>query len=355
MDILNKLNKLIWRWKEVLLITLVIKALLVIFSFIFHPNANLSDIWSVWDDVWYLEIAKDGYTGENSSLVIVFFPLYPITIKLFSILFGNFEISAIISSIIFSTSASIALFELTSLDFSKRVALLSVWFMNIFPTAYFLQAPYTESLFLTTSLLTIYFFRKKLFVPASILGFLATLTRVNGLTLLPFLFIEQRINRQNLITYLILPLGFLIYLCINYFVFGDPLFFRKPLYTNWSQKLAWPWSGAYYLMGAQLPIGSADFYIYFSELITVVLILFFGIYCFFKIRKSYGVYILFNLLLMMSTYVVRSTPRYALVLFPIFIALGTIKNKLIIAFSSILSMLLLLYFTYLYTHEKWAF
>ena len=40
------------------------------------------------------------------------------------------------------------LFRLVSLETSPAVGLRAVWFLLIFPTAYFLQIGYTESLFL---------------------------------------------------------------------------------------------------------------------------------------------------------------------------------------------------------------
>jgi Gpi18-like mannosyltransferase len=55
---------------------------------------------------------------------------------------------------------------------------LPIIFLLIFPTAFFLNAVYTESLFLFLSLATFYYALKKNFFSAGIFGFFASLTRL---------------------------------------------------------------------------------------------------------------------------------------------------------------------------------
>lgn len=352
---MDKLNKLFWRWKEVLLITLVIKLLLIMISLIIYPSSDLVTKWNIWDSTWYLQIAESGYSGQDSQLVIVFYPMYPLIIKVLSFLTVNIPIASVLVSIIFSIISSIALFELTLLDFSKKVAILSVWFLNIFPTAYFLQAGYTESTFLAFSLLTVYFLRKRYDYLSTIFGVFSSLTKFNGLLLIPILLFENGKNFKRIL-YLFSPvIGFIIYLGINYRIFNNPFYFTNPLSSNWNKELDWPWNGLKNLVSSMAPINSLDFYIYFSEAVAILLILFFGIYIFIKVRRSYGVYILVNFLLLTSTNFILSTPRYALILFPIFITLGTIKNIKIIISISIISISLLLLFTSFFIGGKWAF
>lgn len=352
------LKKAFYRWKEVIAITIVLRLALFLYSLFFiESNRDFFTLWAKgWDSNWYLDIAQNWYVsfGEE-SILIVFYPFYPLLVKLASFFIPNFHLAAILLSTFFSFVAAIALFELALLDFNKRVAILSVWFMNIFPTAYFLQSGYTESTFLALSLLTIYFFRKKTFSISSIFGVFSSLTKFNGLFLIPTLFLENGKNFKRL-QYAFSPIiGFLTYLMINYKIFNDPFYFTKPLSSNWYKELDWPWNGLRYLVSSLTPIDSPDFYINFSEVVAVLLILFFGIYTFLKIRRSYGVYILINLLLITSTNYILSTPRYALILFPIFIALGSIKNIKVIIFISIIFIILLLHFTNLYISGKWAF
>lgn len=349
--------KVIIRWKEVILITISVRILLILLSLIMYPNfVEALNSWVRWDAPHYLDIAKYGYqTSGTEALWIVFFPLYPLLVKITSFLIPNFTLAAIFLSIFFSLVAAIGLFELTLLDFNKRAAFLSVWFLNIFPTAYFLQAPYTESLYLTTSILTVYFFRKNLFLFSSASGFLTGLTRINGLTLLVLLFVEKRISFKNLSTFLLIIMGFIIYLVINFLLFHDPLYFTHPLQSNWYKKIDWPWIGIINSIHHIPEITHPDFYIYFSEVIAIVTVFSLGLLTFLKIRKSYGIYVLVNLMLIISTHFILSTPRYALTLFPLFIYLGTISNKGLIFIISISFISLLILFSVLYLKGAWAF
>lgn len=355
---MSNLIKLFKRWKEVLLITLVIKILLLFISYLVFQQRDETffELWVRWDGPHYIDIAKDGYVTEGKqALWIVFYPLYPLFIKLFSILLNNFYGSAIIVSTFFSFLASILLYELVLLDFKKRVATLSVWFLNIFPTAYFLSASYTESLFLSLSLATIYLYRKGNFFESGIFGAFSSLTRINGLTLIPLLLFEGKNTYKKLVTISITVFGFLIYLLLNYQLFNDPFYFMKPLVSNWYKHIALPTVGVKNLINSIPQFNEANFYIYISELTFLILIFLVGIYSFFKIRKSYGIYIFINLLLLTSTSFILSTPRYSLILFPIFITFALISKRIIFLILSTTSIILLIYFTTLYTQGQWAF
>lgn len=351
-----KINKLILRWKEVIAITFFIRILLFIISILASPDQNIFNLWNRYDYSWYIDIARDWYqVNERGNLYIVFSPFYPILIKLATFLTNDFLISTILVSLLASFSASIALFELTLLDFSRRSGILAVWFLNIFPSAYFLQASYTESLFLTLSLSTLYLFRKNLFTQSGISGMLLSMTRLNGILLIPTLLMETKNIGKSLISFLLLPLGIIFYLEINYLTFNDPMYFLKPLSSNWYQQIAWPWIGINNLINSIQPVNNPSFYISFSELFFLLVILFFSIYVFLKVRKSYGIYMFINFLFYTSAGFIISTPRHALVLFPIFIALGTIRNNTIIIALSIFSLFMLFFYTILYTQGKWAF
>ncbi len=355
-----KFKKLLNRWKEILIITAGIELFLFGYSlFINHKSVlELWPIWVRWDGPHYIDIAKFGYqtTGEP-ALFIVFYPLYPILIKISSFFFNDYLFSTILVSTIFSVLTSIVLFELVLLDHSRKVAILSVFFLHLFPTAYFFQASYTESLFLFSSLGTIYFYRKKYFMLSGIFGLLSTMTRINGVLLIPLLLFESnfKLTSKKLLTLILTPIGFVIYLLINKYYFGDFFYFQKPLLSNWYKKFEWPWislKNSYYFANSQTGI---NHYIFSAELIVFVIFLLLGIYVFFKIRKSYGIYMLLNLFLFSSTSFIMSTPRYVLILFPVYILLAVMKRPIIQAFISILFTVLLLYLTYLYTNGQWAY
>src|SRR5438045_1903069 len=73
-----------------------------------------------------------------------------------------------------------ALLRLIALDFSRRVAWLTLFALILFPTSYFLLAPYSETLFLLLVVVTFYFYRQRRFLPAGIAGVLVSATRIMG-------------------------------------------------------------------------------------------------------------------------------------------------------------------------------
>lgn len=354
---MSRFIKILKRWKEVLLITCSVRISLLILGIFLNPGKNLNPLyyWIQWDGPHYIDLAKNWYqsSGEQ-SLWIVFYPLYPILIKVFNFFINDFSSSAIIVSLFFSFTAAIFLYELVLLDSSRRTAILSVWFLNIFPASYFLQGSYGESIFLTTCLSTVYFFRRNS-LNSAFTGILATMARVNGILLMPLLLIELKSIKKTMLTLLVTPLGSIFYLLINFLTFGNPLYFVKPLQENWYKKTELPWVGIKNLIYSIPPYNNVLFYAYISELISLSLIFFLSIYVFLKIRKSYGVYMFLSFILFSSTSFIMSTPRYMLAVFPIFIALGYIKNRLFIAILSLAFIILLIYFTSLYIKGQWAF
>ncbi len=353
---MDNFSKLLSRWKEVIAISLIIKILLIIFTFLLDPGSNPIKHWVQWDGFIYLRIAEHSYlTSGEEALFIVFYPLYPIFIKIFSLFIRDFYTASILISIISSIIASITLFELVKLDFDKKVAHLSVWFMNIFPTAYFFQAGYTESLFLAVSLLSIYLFRKQKYTISGIFGALTTLTRVNGILLLSLFLLESKNFKKSLIALLLTLVGTALYLLINFFLFGDFLHFQKPLEQNWYKKFAWPWQGISNIIHSIPKVSDGNFYIYLSEIVAITFLILMTVIVFTKVRRSYGVYMLLSFLLFTSTSFILSTPRYALILFPIYIALAKIKNGFVISLLSLIFAFLLFTLAFLYTHGRWAY
>ena len=80
-------------------------------------------------------------------------------------------------------------------DFGDRIAYRSVLFISIFPTAFFWQSVYSESLFLMLSIACIMWAREERWKLAGVAGLLAVLTRSAGFMLLvpmTICYLEQR-------------------------------------------------------------------------------------------------------------------------------------------------------------------
>ncbi len=197
------------RWSDwsVLALILGIKVLVLIFGVVVYTVwANKApvgfygwmEIWNHWDGPHYLDIARDGYVTQGDQRNwIVFYPLYPWAIRLFTLVLRNALLSAFVVSALASVVAGLLLSRLTELDFDRAVSRSAVWFMFIFPTSYFFHIGYTESLFLALALGSFLAARRRAWWLAGVVGALACLTRVNGLVLIPALACEAFLQYRN--------------------------------------------------------------------------------------------------------------------------------------------------------------
>src|SRR5207245_4563456 len=106
--------------------------------------------WQRWDTLWYQHIAEHGYSATDGSLE--FFPLFPLLSKLVSpAVAGQTVLAMLIVSTIAFAGAMFLLHRLAAVDAGARTAPWTVLAVALFPTGFFLLAPYTESLFLAFS------------------------------------------------------------------------------------------------------------------------------------------------------------------------------------------------------------
>ncbi len=337
-------------------------------GFTMSKNAfpSLLEIWNQWDTRHYIEIAKNGYQNfSGSEFNIAFFPLYPALIKIFTLIFRDYVLSALLVANIAYIAASVFLYKLVLKDFSEKIAFRTVFYLSIFPAAYFLHAGYCGSLLLFLSIASLYYARKEKWFWAGSLGLLASLTKITGVILLPVLLIEYLFQRKfrlkdiktNILWLGLAPLGFLYYLFINYQVFGNAFKFLEIQKNHWGKTLALPWKG---LLGAieSFKWRSPSEYITVAgaEIVFALLGLFLIILAFKYLRFSYGVFAILNWLIITSTSFWLSIPRHTLWLFPIFIVLALITNKRPALHYSITIICLMLYSTFLifFIQGYWA-
>ena len=150
-----------------------------------------------WDGAWYRLIAATGYESEGIAFPAkaAFWPLYPWLMDFGSTLTGLSpeSVGYIISNLSFA-AALILLYYLVTLDMNAEVARRTLWALALFPTAFFFNAVYTESLFLLLTVGCLLAARKGNWWLAGAIGLLAALTRSAGIMLLApmgILFLQQ--------------------------------------------------------------------------------------------------------------------------------------------------------------------
>src|SRR5260370_21476453 len=166
------LNKWIAAFKQILpiyLITHIAFFLLTVFSVLLSrpdfgnqaPISSLLETWLHWDAKTYRDIALYGYSHKLYRSA--FFPLFPMLERTGA----RISHDPFIAGLIIANSAGIifltTLYQLVKEDTSHEVALRTVLFLAIFPSAFFLAAAYTESLYLALVLLCFYHIRHRRF------------------------------------------------------------------------------------------------------------------------------------------------------------------------------------------------
>jgi len=316
----------------------------IIFTLNKNIYSSLLKIWYRWDTIHYIEIARDGYQ-PNDKFNIGFFPLYPFLIRVFYLFFRNYILSALIISNLAYIGAAFFLYKLVLKDFSKKIALASVLFFSLFPTAYFFHAAYSESLLVFLFISAFYYARKQKWKIASLLGLGAALTKFTGCLIIIPLFWEYFISQKsyskksllNILSMAIIPFGFLYYLFINWKVFKSPFYFLEMKKTTMGEYFTLPvkgLSGA--IKGFHWRDPASTLTTSLGEIIFVFLALFLIIEVFRRLRFSYGLFAALNWFIVVSKGFWSSSPRYFLWLFPVFIVMALItENKVRFYYSSL--------------------
>lgn len=166
----------------------------------FHlPNSgiNLQTAFSTWDAQHYLNLAQYGYKTNTES--VRFFPVFPLLIYLVSPIVGYFFAGFIIANI--ASFIGFIYFYLFVKEFlhSEKTAYKSLLLFLIFPTSFFFVLLYSESIFFCFVMLLFYFLYKKNFLTASILAFLLPLVRPTGIFIIIPVFIYMIMDyRENI-------------------------------------------------------------------------------------------------------------------------------------------------------------
>jgi len=314
--------------------------------------------WANFDGEHYLSIAMYGYKDLQSA----FFPAYPIIINFFSHLFGtgitSYLWSGIITSNLLFILSLILLWKVVRLDYSTKIAKVVIVLMLVFPASFFFGAVYTESLFLCSSLLTYYLYRKEKYFLAGFVGILMTLTRLYGVLVIFMILVDVIKNKVNLVKFIkekiyligLSFLGIISYMLFSLAKYNDPFaFYNLQTLVGEHRSLNLVFLPQVFYRYLIKIIPNLDFNFFpvvfttFLEVLVALLFLVIIIFSFKKIRWDYWTYIVLGFLVPSLTGSFSSLPRYVLVLFPAFIYLALSlekrKNYIVIGIYILLSII----------------
>ncbi len=323
-----------------------------------------STAWNRWDAPHYLYLAQNWYTniGDEANF-IVFFPLYPLIVKALLFITLDPVLISIGVSLFFFILGSYFFYKLVRLDYPEKIARWATIAIAIFPTSYFFNSPYTESLFLFLFATSLYAARKNNWIMAGVLTALGCVTRPFGILLLPTILIEWWMNKGKSVKSLpiiVLPSIFAIssYLYLNKFVYNNFFEFQHVLSTNWQKHFMSPlvsikdtWNIA--LSGS---LNSFGIMVGWAEAITITISWILIPLAFKYLRRSWAVYYTLSIILFSSTSFILSTPRYLLSVPPIFVLVALAEKNYFFRITwRFTSIALLFCLTILFARGQWAF
>jgi hypothetical protein len=149
------------------------------------------NLWSHWDGEHYVALAAAGYLQPPYNVSPAFFPLYPLLMRSFAELFGGplslpaLSVWGVLLSLLALPFALYFVYKIAESGWGEKAARATVLTLALFPTSFFFNAVYTESLFLALSAGSIWALqvRRDLLLACALAAF-ATATRNVGIFLL---------------------------------------------------------------------------------------------------------------------------------------------------------------------------
>jgi hypothetical protein len=326
------------------------------------PAGALIGVWERWDVIHYARIAAHGYRATDLS---AFHPLFP---ELGGLLARSLGLQPTAALFLVANLALclglVALYRLVALEFGDSVSRATLLCLLAFPGAFFLAAPYAESLTLLLAILAIAEIRRSRGAAALVLGIGAGLSHFTSLPVTGMLLVEAvRQGRDRpLLTRLAHclpalgpPLGTALFLAWRA-AQGLPGWGATHRQL-WGVVIRWPWEQL-------LDLGEVFRSAYFPltgwfNLLVLVLALAATIWWLRERRDGWGVYLLAMVLMLLCVDVpgepLASWIRHALLLPPLFIAAARITERTRIRpWLLLIGAALQLYFSALFMSWIWV-
>jgi len=306
----------------------------------------LVNVWERWDTGWYLKIAGFGYDALDGT--ITYAPLYPFLTRCLGLLSGNYLFSALLASSLASLAVFILLFRVARVEgLTGGESAYALIFLGFFPSAFFLFAAYTDSLFLALALGAWLAARRNKWILAGLLGSLAALTRLQGTLLTPvlgYLWLKQNadfnlfhrdtwrrawsaLRTPSWLSTLLPALAFSAW--VLYLQASDLGSVPATLATHWGIRTVSPWTGIWLFF--ERLFTHRLFFIDFVDLAVLTFVLILLLIGLRRLEPGLSLYAWLTLAL----FFMRGTPphlldsfnRYLLALFPVFLVLAKIRSR----------------------------
>jgi hypothetical protein len=286
---------------------------------------------SAGDAGWYWRIAKEGYTRKQfwteKEENWAFFPLFPLAWRAAMAVTGDEMRTGMALSHLFFFFALFFVYRCaTAFGFDPSTADRAVFYAAIFPMSYFFSMPMTESLFLLLVAASLYYGKIEKWWLAGIIGAFATATRGQGVILIPVLLLlyfmtyRREWLKARLLWLGLVPVGLLSVMAMLYDATGNPL--AMSVTAAWGRQFSlFTRPLVDYAQNPTLLIIGWDFKL--MNFAVAVFALICGAVLLRQKQYVLGTFVLLCELMSLSTSLLQSQARYALVLFPMYFVMAT--------------------------------
>jgi hypothetical protein len=287
-----------------------------------------------WDSGWYRSVAVEGYhySGERESNV-GFYPLYPLLVRgLSSLAHAPLLPTGIVLSLVCLGGALLLIGDLFVEWGGRGMGAAGAAVLLCYPTAFFLAAFYTESLFLLLAAAALWGARRERWAVSGAAALAVGLTRFNGFLLVPAvvayavpsLRIPGKPRWPPILAVTAALAGAVLYPLYLWRRFGDPFLYVHNKIAGWSVRPRPVWTLATSTLHEVLaqirePTDPARVAL---EVGSTALFLVLTAALFVERRVPEGIYAAATLLLLLTSGTLAGIQRYVLVLFPCFFPLA---------------------------------
>jgi len=190
-------------------------------------GVSVRGVLSRWDASWYFQIITNGYPSDvpAGASPIAFFPLFPLTVKSFTVTLGTNPLwTATVVNLVLGCAFISLLWWFTADLTDRSVADRTVVLVAFFPGSIALSLAYSEALMLTLAVGCLWALVKRRWLLAGVLAAGATATRPNAIALVvacaaaAAVAIWQRREWKALVAPALAPIGlvaFFVYLKVH--------------------------------------------------------------------------------------------------------------------------------------------
>jgi hypothetical protein len=297
-----------------------------------HDLGSFTDIWARWDSVFFVRIAEHGYDSTSAA----FYPLYPALVAgLGRIFFGHYVLAGVVVSLAATLGAFLLLHRLATARLGLDGADRTVLYLAVFPMSLFLQAVYSESLYLLLVLAAFIAAERGRFKSAGLLAGLAILTRFTGVALIPALALLAWRQRDRSRAFLGLAVAIPVAALYPLFLWQQG---RSPwafwtAQDQWHRHVSWagPLGGIWEALTHWTPSNAGPQHaiaVNAEGLVALVLFIALTIVAWRRFGAVYGLFAAVSLAIPLSypssRWPLLSLPRFGLVIFPFFLALAAL-------------------------------